>query len=141
MRYWVWRHDNYAGKYADIRVFLLLFDPVTSPALGHSTGVEKGHYALVNAFSDTDVNQQNNFVILHEILHTLGATDKYSLSDNQPIFPHGYAEPNRDPLYPQRYAEIMGGRIPLSATTAGMPQFLKHAVIGSLTAKEIGWIK
>ena len=85
--------------------------------------------------------KQNNFIILHELLHTLGATDKYNLSTNQPIFPEGYAEPNRKPTYPQRKAEIMGGRIPLSATEAKIPSSLKKAIIGTKTAREIGWIK
>lgn len=141
LRYWVWKNDQYDGLAPDVRVFVLFFDPETSPALGHSTGLEKGRVALVNAFATENMHQENNFVILHEILHTLGASDKYSFSDNQPIHPDGYAEPDLQPLFPQRYAEIMGGRIPLSKSRSEMPDRLKLAIIGATTASEIGWIK
>ncbi len=141
LRYWVWKNDDYDGLRPDIRVFVLFFDPETSPALGHSTGLEKGRVALVNAFATTNMDEENNFVILHEILHTLGATDKYSFTDNQPIHPDGFAEPDKNPLYPQRYAEIMGGRIPITKTSAEMPEKLKYTVIGNKTAHEIGWLE
>jgi len=140
LRYWVWKNDDYEGLRPDIRVFVLFFDPQTSPALGHSTGLEKGRVALVNAFATTDMDDENNFVILHEILHTLGATDKYSFTDNQPIYPDGFADPDKNPLYPQRYAEIMGGRIPITRTRSEMPERLKYTVIGKKTAQEIGWL-
>jgi len=76
---------------------------------------------------------------LHELLHTLGATDKYDLSNNQPLFPDGYAEPELTPLHPQLKAEIMGGRIPLSQLKAIIPSSLAKTVIGPKTANEIGW--
>lgn len=43
------------------------------------------------------------------------------------------------PLHPQRYAELMGGRIPLSASRAEMPGRLGDTLVGPLTAHEIGW--
>ncbi len=141
LRYWVWKNDDYDGLRPDIRVFVLFFDPEKYSQLGHSTGLEKGRVALVNAFATTNMDEENNFVILHEILHTLGATDKYSFTDNQPIHPDGFAEPEKNPLYPQRYAEIMGGRIPITRTSAEMPERLKDTVIGNTTAQEIGWLK
>ncbi|MDH3553063.1 MAG: hypothetical protein OER22_10660, partial [Gammaproteobacteria bacterium] len=79
----------------------------------------------------------NNVIIAHEFLHTLGATDKYDPADGQPLAPDGLAEPERKPLYPQRYAEIMGGRIALAANDAVMPKSLKYTVIGPQTASEI----
>ena len=53
-------------------------------------------------------------VIAHELLHTLGASDKYDPQSLAPIFPDGYAEPDRQPSHPQRMAEIMAGRIPVA---------------------------
>ena len=73
------------------------------------------------------------------MLHTLGASDKYAGLDSLPVFPIGYAEPDRDPLYPQRYAEIMGGRVPLSAHQAKIPTALRNVRIGGATALEINW--
>jgi hypothetical protein len=71
-------------------------------------------------------------------MHTLGATDKYA-ANNMPDYPAGYAEPYREPLFPQTAAEIMGGRIPLSPTRARMPESLDEVVVGVQTAAEIHW--
>ena len=81
----------------------------------------------------------NNFVITHELLHTLGAGDKYELGSNQPIYPAGYADPELTPLYPQEFAEIMGGRIPVSQISSITPQSLDAVIVGPYTADEIGW--
>ena len=78
-------------------------------------------------------------MIAHELLHTLGASDKYDLSNGLPIHPAGYADPDKRPRYPQDRAEIMGGRIPLSPGRAAIPRGLNQTVIGPVTASEIGW--
>lgn len=83
---------------------------------------------------------QNNIVIAHEFLHTLGATDKYEMANNFPVFPEGFGEPDLQPLYPQRYAEIMGGRLALSAQDAVIPRHFAQVVIGRKTAEEINFI-
>ena len=77
-------------------------------------------------------------VIAHELLHTFGASDKYDPATLQPLWPAGYAEPDSEPRLPQRYAEIMGGRIPLAAGRAEIPDSLADTVIGNATAGEIG---
>ena len=81
----------------------------------------------------------NNVVITHEFLHTLGASDKYEPQSNQPIFPVGYAEPQLSPVYPQQFAEIMGGRIPISPNRSIAPKALDMVLVGPQTAVEIGW--
>jgi hypothetical protein len=43
-------------------------------------------------------------------------------------------------LLPQRYAEIMAGRTPISQIEAVTPASLDDALIGSKTAKEINWL-
>jgi len=140
-RYWSFTVDNYEGPRPDIRIFTLYYDPEIHQRLAHSTGIEQGMLSIVHAFAHNKMAKQNNFVIAHEMLHTLGATDKYDLSNNLPIFPDGYADPKKTPRYPQQFAEIMGGRIPLSQTRSEIPEGLNKAIIGSLTAWEIGWIK
>ena len=80
-------------------------------------------------------------VLVHELLHGFGATDKYNLNTGEPIFPIGYAQYDKQPLYPQTEAEIMGGRIPLSEHKSKMPNDLEQTVVSVLTAQEIGWIK
>ena len=81
----------------------------------------------------------NQIVVAHELLHTLGATDKYDRATGQPRAPEGLGEPDREPLFPQEYGEIMAGRIALSADDAAMPHDLDAMVIGAVTAREIGW--
>ncbi len=121
----------------DVRIFVRYHAPDTAVRLENSVGLRKGMVGIVNGYASRRYRGTNNVIIAHEFLHTLGATDKYRMEDGQPIGPDGLAEPQRDPLYPQRYAEIMGGRIALSAHDSTIPQSLKHVVIGTLTAREI----
>ena len=68
---------------------------------------------------------------------TMGATDKYEPSTSLPAFPLGHAEPDRELKYRQRYAEIMGGRIPLAEGDVVIPKSLRYMIIGDLIAREI----
>jgi len=139
-RFWAWRHDTYTGARAQVRLFLMYHDDRRTPRLPHSTGLEKGLVGLVNVFASEEMSGTNNVVILHEMLHTLGATDKYDRASNMPLFPDGYAEPERMPRLPQHFAEIMGGRIPIGTLRADQPDGLHQVVIGRQTAREINWI-
>jgi hypothetical protein len=140
MRYWAWWHDTHKGPRPDVRIFVSYHDPARSSRLPHSTGLQKGLLGVVNAFASADMDGSNNVVIAHELLHTLGATDKYDFSANLPVYPDGYAEPDAKPLHPQRRAEIMAGRIPLSDSRADTPHGMHQVVIGQKTAREINWL-
>jgi hypothetical protein len=50
-------------------------------------------------------------------------------------------DPRLSPLYPQRFAEIMAVKRPLSPTEARMPDSLQDERVGPATAREIGWIR
>ena len=141
LRYWAWKNDTYQGPLTNIQVFVLFFDPNTHSQLDHSLGLKKGHICMVKAFASRHQAARNNVIITHEMLHTLGASDKYNLQTLQPIFPEGYADPEQKPLLPQEYAEIMGRGIPLSASESKMPDSLAYTVIGPQTAKEIKWME
>lgn len=121
----------------DVRMFVRYHQPQGRMVLENSVGVQKGMFGIVNAYTGRRHASRNNVIIAHEFLHTIGATDKYALETGLPIPPHGIAEPQRSPLYPQRYAEIMGGRIALAPDDAVIPGSLDFAVVGPLTAKEI----
>ena len=121
----------------DVRIFVRYHRPQDGVILENSVGLQKGMVGVVNARATPRQRGSNNVVIAHEFLHTLGATDKYEPGTGQPIAPEGLAEPDRVPLYPQRYAEIMGGRIAESAQIASIPKSLDYVVIGPLTASEI----
>ena len=140
LRGWAWRRE--AGQprpHSQVRLFVLYYDPATSPRVAHSLGMQKGLIGVVHAFATRQMAPTNAFVIAHELLHTLGATDKYDPASGLPRYPDGYAEPDRAPLFPQRAAEVMGGRIALDAGRAEIPESLSQAVVGALTAREIGW--
>ena len=140
LRYWAYRHADYDGP-QDIKMFVRYFDPDNTRQVAHSLGLQKGMIGIVNAYASKQQRSQNHFVIAHEMLHTVGASDKYAPATNLPMYPIGYAEPDKNPLWPQRWAEIMGGRIPLSETQSVMPKGLKQARIGQETALEIRWLE
>ena len=138
MRLWVWDVTNGNDKITpDVRMFVRYHNGETLLKLDDSVGVRKGMFGIVNAYASRRLEGQNNVVIAHEFLHTLGASDKYDLATGLPILPHGYADPDRSPLYPQKKAEIMGGRIPESSAVALKPMSLRYVVIGPATAQEI----
>jgi hypothetical protein len=137
-RYWTYKNTPNSDM-RRIDVFVLYHEVKEGRMLHHSIGLDKGLAAVIHAFASIDKDQQNNVVIAHELLHTVGATDKYA-ADNSALFPIGYADPNQTPLYPQTKAEIMVGRIPLSETAMRMAANLDECVIGEQTAIEINWL-
>lgn len=138
-RFWAWVNDDIPGVTPDVRMFVQFHDPYVEEFVAHSVGLQKGLIGLVQAFADPAQSDQNNVVIAHEFLHTVGATDKYAAGSNHPYFPDGYAEPNLEPGVPQRLAEIMGGRIPQTDRAAIIPDSLAQVIIGEQTAREINW--
>ncbi len=140
LRYWAFSADNYQGPTPEVRMFVLYYDPRQHPRLDHSVGLKKGLLGVVKAFAETRQAARNNVVIAHELLHTVGASDKYDARTNLPLYPQGYADPEQRPLYPQRRAEIMGGRIPLSEQRAVIPMGLEDTIVGAQSAREINWV-
>ncbi|MGR9116820.1 MAG: hypothetical protein ACU85E_13725 [Gammaproteobacteria bacterium] len=140
-RYWAFQNtpDSESNLHR-IRVFVHYHEALEGRKLQHSLGLDKGLLAVVHAFAAINQDQQNNVVIAHEILHTVWATDKYG-ANGEPVFPAGYAEPDKKPLYPQNRAEIMAGRIPLTINTSRMADNLEQCMISPATALEINWLK
>jgi hypothetical protein len=120
-------------------MYVQYFDPARSPALAHSLGLQKGLIGVVNAFASKTMKAQNHVIIAHELLHTVGASDKYDPANNQPVYPSGYSDPEQEPRFPQRRAEIMAGRMATGEATFREAQKLKEVVIGAETAREIRW--
>ncbi|MCP5156217.1 MAG: hypothetical protein H6983_18740 [Ectothiorhodospiraceae bacterium] len=139
LRWWAWRLDRGDLPPSDVDLFLRYFDPAERSTLAHSYGLRKGRVAVVNVFASRHQAGSNNVVIAHEMLHTLGAQDRYDPATGLPQYPHGYAEPSLEPRHPQTLAEVMGGRVPLGPGEARIPGSLGEVVIGALTASEIGW--
>ena len=140
MRWWAWMRDLETDLVApDIQMFVMYHSVGPETEMGISVGMRKGRYGLVKAYAQESRNNINLIVLTHEMLHVLGASDKYILSNGEPIFPQGYADPEKRPLFPQKQAEIMGGRIPINSFSSVMPKSLKQCKIGKQTAEEIGF--
>jgi hypothetical protein len=124
-----------------IRIFVRYHNPEFTQRVPHSVGMQKGLVGMVHAFADRQMRGGNNVVIAHEILHTLGASDKYDPATLAPLYPSGYAEPELSPRFPQEFAEIMAGRIAVSPSTFEMPASLDEVVVGEATAREVRWVR
>ncbi|MBS0393088.1 MAG: hypothetical protein JSR54_00610 [Proteobacteria bacterium] len=141
LRWYAWRASDVAGRLRPhVRLFILYHDPTQETHLDHSLGLSKGRVGVVNAFAARAADDQNAIVIAHELLHTVGATDKYDPATDAPLYPQGYADPGQRPLLPQRRAEIMAGRRAIAPGTQEMPDSLDECLIGEATAREIGWL-
>ena len=142
MRLYARRNSHPEGRAPpQIRVFVLYHDPSFTQAVPHSVGLQKGLVGVVHGFAQRSLTRSNNVVIAHEILHTLGASDKYDLASLAPLYPIGYAQPDRQPLYPQSLTEIMAGRYAVDANTFEMPDSLADVRVGAATALEIRWTR
>jgi hypothetical protein len=123
----------------DARLYLIVRPPASAARQfieGKSENGGRVGLALVEL--DDSMVDLALFVGAHELLHTLGATDKYDATGNTRI-PEGLAEPER--AFPQRYAEIMAENRPLDPTHEVPPSSLEELRVGALTAAEIGWTK
>jgi len=139
MRWWSWRMERNDDLVSpDIQVFVLYHSIAGDNEMKVSVGMRKGMYGLVKGYGTKTMDSYNQIVIAHELLHVLGATDKYVYATGDPEYPFGYAAPEQQPLFPQMEAEIMGGRIPLNSFESIMPESLAQCRIGHKTAEEIG---
>ena len=142
MRWWAWRvAANDPLPPPDIQLFAIYHPEVTGQPLPDSLGLSKGLVAVARLFAGPGSADANQVVILHELLHTLGASDKYDPRNGRPLEPDGLGDPAQDPRYPQTQGEIMAGRIAVSGTRAELPNALADMVIGPATAREIGWTR
>lgn len=140
-RYYAWKNKQNTGIAPNVTLYLNFYDPAQNKVLKHSTALEKGRIGSVNLFAAKSQSEQNKVVLVHELLHTFGASDKYDLTTGQPIYPIGYADPEKKPVLPQTQAELMGGYIPISPRQSKTPDSVQDTLINEMTAIEIGWKK
>lgn len=139
-RYWAWRvASSDPLPTPDVQVFALYLAPDGSQAAPDSLGLSKGLMAIAHLYADPRAHGSNQIVLAHELLHTLGATDKYDRRSGQPLDPAGLGDPDQSPRFPQRSGEIMAGRVAVSAREAEIPETLRQMIVGPSTAREIGW--
>ena len=137
LRFWAWRQPAAVPR-ADVRLYALYWGAgkVQVPA---SHGLRQGQIGVIHLFAQADMARGNSVVLAHELAHTLGATDKYDLATLQPIFPAGYAEPEKG--LPQSLCELMAGRTPVGADRAEQPDSLARCRLGPQSAREIGLLR
>jgi hypothetical protein len=142
LRFWAWwTLRGQPGPRPQVRMFALFHDPSRSPAIPDSVGIQKGLIGIAHGYADAGLAETNGVVLAHELLHSLGATDKFDPATNLPAWPDVYGEPERDPLHPQTRAELMAGRLPVGPLEAAMPEGFDSVVIGTATAREIRWTR
>jgi hypothetical protein len=95
-------------------------------------------YGFVEVTLDPVMINQALIAIVHETLHTVGANDKYDMQGHASV-PDGLVEPDLAPRFPQRFAEIMVGEVPLSASHGRLPRGFRELRVGYKTAWEVGW--
>ncbi|MDB4945426.1 MAG: hypothetical protein JWP97_4960 [Labilithrix sp.] len=141
---WVKDVDARAGvepSLYDSRIYLAVRRPRQElRTLVEGRSEQGGRVGIVELELDADAAGAHLPLVVatHELLHTLGATDKYDAAGRTRI-PDGLAEPAREPRYPQRFAEIMARDRPVSAEAERVPESLAEVAVGPLTAREIGW--
>jgi hypothetical protein len=143
----VWRTerdvDRAAGGAAggfDVRVLFLCDSlPGSEAGFAEGSGAVDGEVAFVRGSCDGDLSLSLQ-TIGHELLHTVGATDRYDAGGHARA-PEGLADPDRVPLYPQTHAEWMAGEVALAPGRGRLPESLEEIKIGETTAREIGWIR
>ncbi|MEX5443936.1 hypothetical protein WCE14_11280 [Acinetobacter schindleri] len=138
-RFYAWQQQQSSDPSANVILYLNYYDAAQHKLLKHSTALQKGRIGSVNLFASRKQTEQNKIVLVHELLHAFGASDKYDLATGQPMYPVGYAFPDQQPLFPQAKAELMAGHIPTSQTSSKMPESLSQTLINEITAIELGW--
>ncbi len=138
MRWWHFRFSR-QHREADSIIVAHYHSPGGQGRTLHSVGMSRPRLALVNLIAGDQPIRYNNLQLAHEILHTFGASDLYHFGTGQPESPEGYAQPDREPVYPQSRAEIMAMRIPMGPDQSRPALNLDEATIGAQTAREIGW--
>jgi hypothetical protein len=144
LKSWVGEVDTRGGinsDHSDTRIYVCARKPTsTARTMVEGRSEQNGRLGLVEVELDATMVDLTLFVVAHELMHTLGATDKYDVT-GRALVPDGLAEPERVPLYPQRFAEVMARNRPIAAGREEIPETLEELAVGTRTAKEIGWLK
>jgi hypothetical protein len=144
-RRWRWTRsiDARAGLDAseyDARIYLVMKPAEHGLAFVEGESEYGGRVGVAQVDIDPEMVDFSLFVAAHELMHTLGASDKYDAT-GRALYPGGFAEPNRRRLYPQPGAEVMARNVPLAPTSERPPNTLDELFVGDATATEVGWRK
>lgn len=124
---------------ADVRIHLVASPPAGRVTFAEGMGAAGGEVGVVRAAFGPAEAFHAATAVAHEVLHCLGASDKYDGAGHA-IAPGGLPEPGLEPPYPQRAAELMVGEVALGPASGRLPIGPDELAIGQVTAAEIGWI-
>ncbi len=126
----------------DVCIYLILEPALPSgggvTTFAEGSGAVGGEVGFVRAAAGSNDAVLALTAVAHELLHCLGATDKYDAAGHA-VVPGGLAEPQLSPQFPQRYAEWMVGEVPIAPGQGRLPSSLAELRVGPATAREIGW--
>jgi hypothetical protein len=94
--------------------------------------------AIANLVADPERRGLNDFLVAHELMHTVGVDDLYDSATGAPVYPEGYVEPDRQPLYPQPAAALMAGRVPLAPGRSEEVRGLSKVRVNKTNADQLG---
>jgi hypothetical protein len=123
----------------DARIYVVVRAP-SGRGLVEGASEHGGRVGVALSELDESTVGLTAFVAAHELFHTLGATDRYG-PDGRTSIPDGLAEPDRQPVFPQDYAELMARNRPLDASREVPPSSLDELRVGEKTAAEVGWTR
>lgn len=135
------RIDEAAGPAddaADARIYVLIEpEGQGSRSFAEGAGAQGGEVGMVRTAVAGGDASLALAAIGHELLHCLGASDKYG-PDGHALAPQGLVEPGLGGA--QRLAEWMVGEVPLGPGAGRLPASLAELAVGEATAREIGWL-
>jgi hypothetical protein len=141
-----WRWTRAIDRAADLpwarfdsRIYVVVRSPHDrSRSLVEGSSELGGRVGVARIELDSTTVDLALFVVTHELFHTLGANDEYD-ANGRALIPAGLVEPDRVPLYPQRFAEVMTRNLVIAPGNERPPDSLAELGVGSVTAREIGW--
>ncbi|HTV25654.1 MAG TPA: hypothetical protein VMG12_43460 [Polyangiaceae bacterium] len=142
--FWFARESDAAAHVVgsfDGTIYVALSPPRSAKrALVEGIGQDGGRIAVTSIELSEDSVDFGLFVVTHELLHLLGASDRYA-ADGSALLPEGLGDPEQEPLYPQASAEVMArGRV-IEPGLEVPPSDLAELRVGPQTAAEIGWLR
>lgn len=142
-RYWLSLARRFGVDPRDYgaRIYVVYRHGGAADLAAHSLGSAKGRMAVVNIDLEDDNPAYAALTLAHELGHVLGATDKYHADSFYSAWPEGYVEPYLEPVYPQRYAELMAVDRPLAFDVEAEVTSLDQLRVGHRTAAEMRWIQ
>ncbi len=145
--YELWRYTSQVDEAAHVPTRMLgsriyvFAEPVTDAKRKQVEGYSQdgGRIGIARVQLDDSTVDLGLFVVAHELMHTLGASDRYDEFGRTQV-PEGLGNPEQRPLYPQLTADVMARNRVLAPGTEVPPETLEELSVGTQTATEIGWL-